>query len=149
MTTAVYLCVGGLLVWALVRRPQLIVITLAIAFGLAVAAADVVRGGELRSVLMGIDAFVVITMWFLWGRYRSERAALVASFGLVKITFGIASAVSDVAGIVWASGNNALFVVQVLIAGGFADGVMAWVGRSYHRFHSRQRGLLGYLEKVL
>jgi len=149
MTVAVYLGVGGLLVWALVRRPQLIVITMAIAFGLAVAAADFVHGGEFRSVLMGIDAFVVITMWLLWGRYRSERAALVASFGLVKIMFGIAAAVSDVAGLVWASGNNALFVVQVLIAGGFADGIMAWVGRGYHRFHNRQRGVLGYLEKIL
>jgi hypothetical protein len=148
MTAAVYTLVGLLLVWALVRRPQLIVITLAVAFGLAVWAADIMRGGDLRSVLMGIDAFVVISMWLLWGRYRSERAALVATFGLLKIWFGIAAAATDLTALVWASGNNALFVVQVLIAGGFADGIMAWVGRRYHRVRAGGGGLLGHLEKT-
>ncbi len=148
MTTAVYITVAALLVLALLRRPQLIVITLAVAYGLAVWAADIVHGGELRSVLMGIDAFVVITMWFLWGRYRSERAALVASFGFLKILFGITAAVVGMANLAWAAGNNALFIVQVLIAGGFTDGVIAWVGRGLHRVRSGGGRLSGYLEKI-
>lgn len=148
MTAAVYTTVALFLMWALLRRPQMIVITLAVAYGLAVWAAEIVHGGALRSVLMGIDAFVVITMWVLWGRYSSERAALVASFGFLKILFGIASALVDMTNLAWASGNNALFIVQVLIAGGFADGVIAWLGRSYCRLHSRGSRSSGYLEKI-
>lgn len=148
MTAAVYLAVGLLLVAALLNRPQLIVITLAVAYGLAVWAADIVHGGELRSVLMGIDAFVVIAMWFLWGRYHSDRAALIASFGFLKILFGIAAALVGASNLVWASGNNALFIVQVLIAGGFADGVMAWLGRCIHRSGFGGGSLSGHLEKI-
>lgn len=148
MTAAVYMTVGLLLVAALVRRPQWIVITLAVAFGMAVWAADIMRGGDLRSVLMGIDAFVVIAMWLLWERYRSERAALVASFGFLKILFGIAAAMIGASGLAWASGNNALFIVQVLIAGGFADGVMAWLGRCIHRLNSGGGSMSGHLEKI-
>jgi len=148
MTLAVYIGVGLLLAWALIRRPQMIVIVLAVAFGLAVWVADFAHGGGLRSILMGIDGLVVIAMWLLWVRFDSERAVMVASIGLLKIWFGIAAALLDLSSLVWASGNNALFVIQVLIAGGFADGIVAWLGRCHHRLHSGDGGLLGHLEKM-
>lgn len=148
MTSAVYIMIALLLAWALIRRPQWITVSMAIAFASAIAAAEMTSGDNLRSILMGFDALVVIAMWFLWHAYRSERAALVASLGFVKIWLGIASATTNITWLVWASGNNAIFVLQVLIAGGFLDGIIAWVGNSCLRTRSRRRSLLGYLEKI-
>lgn len=148
MTMAVYVAIALLLSCALIKRPQLITVTLALAFGLAIVAAEIARGDNLRSILMGSDALVVIAMWFLWGHYRSHRAALVASIGFVKIWLGIAAATTGLTWPVWAAGNNAMFVLQVLIAGGFLDGIIAWVGNSCLRTRNRGRSLLGYLEKI-
>ena len=148
MTTLVTIGTALLLAWALVRRPQWITVTLACVFGLAVIAADMMHGAQLRSVLMGFDALVAIVMWFLWGRYHSERAALVATLAFIKIWLGIAAAVADLQWVVWASANNAVFILMVLIAGGFLDGIIAWVGRCYLRVHARRASLRGYLEKV-
>lgn len=148
MTSLVYVGIALLLAWALVRRPQLITIGLCLAFGLAVLAADIAEGEHLRSILMGMDALVVIGMWFLWSMYRSERAALVATLGFLKIWLGIAAASFTIDYSLWAGGNNAIFVLQVFIAGGFADGFIAWVGRCHLSFRNRRNGLLGYLEKI-
>lgn len=148
LTLAIYAFVSLLLVWALVRRPQLIVIVLAGAFGLSVFAADIAHGDALRSILMGIDGLITIAMWLLWVRYDSERAALVAAFAFLKICFGIAAATTAMPHLAWASGNNALFIVQVLIAGGFTDGIIAWLGRGYSRLVPRVHRVLGHVEKA-
>jgi len=148
MTQAVYLFVSILIVWALWRRPQVITITMAAAFLFAVEIALFVKGDALRSILMGADAIVVVVMWFLWSKYHSERAAMIATLGFVKIWFGIAAAVVGFTNFAWAAGNNAIFIVMVLISGGFLDGFIAWLGHSHSRLGTRWRGLLGYLEKV-
>lgn len=149
MTALVYLVIAGLLLWALLRRPQMIVVVLAGSFLLAAGAADFVGDrGVLRAGLIGLDGLVVIAMWLLWNKHQSDRAALVASLGLLKVWFGIAAAATDLPWEVWASGYNALFVVQVLIAGGFSDGVIAWLGRCYYRLRSGGGGVPGYLEKT-
>lgn len=148
MTALVYTAIGLLLVWALIRRPQWICITLAILFGLARFAADIAGGADLRSILMGLDALGVIAMWFLWSTYRSDRAALVAMIGFIKIWLGIAAATTGLTWPAWAAANNAMFICQVLVAGGFLDGIIAWVGRCHLRSHNRRRGLLGHLEKT-
>lgn len=148
MTLAVYIGIALLLVWALVRRPQWITICLGLVFGAAILAADIAHGGDLRSILMGFDALVVIAMWALWQRFRSERAALVATLGFFKIWLGIAGATMAMTWPVWAAANNAVFVLQILIAGGFLDGIIAWVGARCVRARNRRGGLLGYLEKI-
>lgn len=148
LTLAVYSGIALLLAWALWRRPQVITVALALSFVLAVLAARSGRGDALRSILMGLDGFTVIVMWSLWKWYRSDRAAQVAVLGMVKICFGIASAVAGVSDLVWASGNNALFVGQVLIAGGFVNGFMAWLGRRLDGARGGRRGLLGHLERL-
>ena len=147
MTLAVYSGIALLLAWALARRPQIITLTLALSFVLAVLATQTDRGEALRSILMGLDGLTVVVMWSLWKCYRSERAAQIAVLGMLKICFGIAAAVAGMGAAVWASGNNALFVSQVLIAGGFVNGFMAWLGRSHDGARSGGGGLLGHLER--
>lgn len=148
MTAVVYTGIGLLLVWALIRRPQWINVTLAFVFGMAILAAELAHGPELRSILMGFDALVVIAMWFLWGAYRSELAALVATLGFLKIWLGLASAAAALSWPAWAGANNAIFICQILVAGGFLDGIIAWVGRCHLRARDRRRGLHGHMEKI-
>lgn len=149
MSELVYLGIAALLLWALWRRPQEIVVVLAVTFLLAVGGGEVVHDrGTLRAGLIGLDGLVVVAMWWLWHRYRSDRAKLIATLGLLKIWLGIAAALTALPWQVWASAYNGLFVVQVLIAGGFSDGVMAWVGRCAHRLRARERRSPGYLEKA-
>ncbi len=147
-TLVLYILTSLLLAWALIRRPQMLTVMLANVFVLAVTAAQSYSGDVLRSIFMGIDGFAVIFAWLFWKRYDSSRAAIVAMLGMVKISFGIASASIGISDIVWASGNNALFISQVLVAGGFANGFMAWLGRSPDRTNARSRGVLGYLERL-
>lgn len=148
MTLAVYIGIAMLLVWALVRRPQWITLAMGMVFVGGILAADIAHGGDLRSILMGFDALVVIAMWALWQRFRSERAALVATLGFFKIWLGIAGATTGMSWPVWAAANNAVFVLQILVAGGFLDGLIAWVGHRCLRARHRRSGLLGYLEKI-
>lgn len=147
MTLAVNLFVGALLVAALVRRPQALVLTLAGAFLLALGAAEVVHGDHIRPVLMALDALIVMSAWFLWGKHHSTRSSLVAWLGLCKILFGIAGGFSP-SYLAWAAGNNAFFVVMILVAGGFTDGIIAWVGRSVPGLRARRAGLFRYLAGV-
>ncbi|MFM7293919.1 MAG: hypothetical protein ACKO1K_03750 [Burkholderiales bacterium] len=148
MTLAVYVFTSLLLAWSLIRRPQMLCVILAGAFVLDMLVAQEARGEALRSILMGVDGLAVIGAWAIWRAYDSSRAALVAVIGMVKVAFGIAAAASDLAWVLWASGNNALFISQVLVSGGFANGFMAWLGRSPDGTGTRNRGVLGYLERL-
>lgn len=148
MTIAVYTFVSLLIAAALWRKPQVITVVLAISFVLSIASSQYVRGDSLRSVLMGLDGFTVIAAWLLWKVYRSDRAALVAVIGTVKICFGVTAATVGLSGLAWAAGNNALFVVQVLVAGGFANGFMAWLGRGHDSARASLRGVLGHMERL-
>lgn len=145
MTTVVYLCVGLLLVAALIRRPQALTVALALSFGLSIIAAQVAEGLHIKPVLMGLDALLVMVAWALWGQHRSTRASIIAWLGLCKILLGIASSFSTPY-LVWAAMNNALFVVMILVAGGFTDGIIAWLGRRFLKPDTRGAGVLRYLE---
>jgi hypothetical protein len=147
MTAAVYTMTGALLVWALIRRPQAIVLALAVEFLLAIAAAHYAPGVHIRPVLLGLDALLVMAVWVLWCIHRSTRAAIVAWLGLSKILFGIAASLS-VPYIAWAAGNNAFFIAMILVAGGFADGIIAWVGRGCLVIGHRSVGLLRYIGAI-
>jgi hypothetical protein len=148
LTLIVTIAVTLLMAWALIKKPEALTISLAIVLVLAVLSAQYVRGDSLRSILMGIDAFGIIAAWAFWRCYNSSRAAQVVAIGMLKVTFGIAAAVSGLDWSFWAAGNNALFVVQVLIAGDFANGFMAWLGRGPDGTGTRSRGVLGYLERL-
>lgn len=148
LTTAVFSSVAMLLVWALLRRPQAICVILAATFIAAVGVSEISHRDHLRPILMGLDGLVVLSMWLLWWRTFSDRAALVATLGFLKIWVGIAAAMSSMSYLAWASANNAIFVVQVLIAGGFADGIIAWLGGCLRGTSHRGLGVLGYMEKL-
>lgn len=146
MTAAVYTAIGILLIVALIRRPQALVLVLAISFGLSVGAAKIAHGDHIRPVLMALDALTVIAAWYLWGKHQSTRASLIAWLGLCKILLGVSAGFSPLY-LTWAAANNALFVVMILVAGGFTDGITAWLGRSASRPGAGGTGLLRHLER--
>jgi len=138
--------IGLLLIAALYARPKPMSVALAAEFLLAVGAAQIAHGLHIRPVLMGLDALVVMAAWFVWTQFRSERADIIAWIGLCKIMVGITASLS-MPYLVWASINNALFVVMILVAGGFTDGIIARLGRGISRAGTRRAGLLRYLER--
>lgn len=152
LTLIIYIATSLLLAWALYRRPQMLCVTLAGVFAAAVFAAQQMphesQREALRSIFMGIDGLAVVAAWTIWRGYDSSRAALVAMIGMIKVAFGVAAASAGMTWLVWASGNNALFIFQVLVAGGFLNGFMAWLGRGPDGAGTRNRGLLGYLERL-
>jgi hypothetical protein len=145
LTTLVYLGIGVLLADALWRRTEGLSLTLAFSFLFAVGAAQIAPGDHIKPVLMALDALTAVAAWFLWWRHQSSRAHLVAWLALCKILFCLATV--DWPPIVWASGNNALFVVMILVAGGLTNGIIAWLGRRLAGPRARRSGVLRYLAR--
>ena len=146
MTSLVYYGTAALLMLALYRRPKPMTLVLAVEFLLAIGAANIAPGLHFKPILMGLDALVVMAAWAVWTYYRSDRANVIAWLGLCKIMVGISGSVS-MPYVVWASINNGLFVVMILVAGGFSDGIIAWLGRGISRAGTRRAGLLRYLAR--
>lgn len=145
MTLLVYAVIGSLVLRALLRKPQAIMVVLSVAFIASVALAEALRGPELRAVLTAIDAFVVALMVPLWAQYRSQRARIVGAVGMVQVGWAMFSGGSGTVWAMWAAIENALFVAQVLVAGGDADGIAAWLGDRLSRLRARGAGLLGHV----
>jgi hypothetical protein len=143
-TALIYLGIGTLLVAALARRPQALVLALALSFVASIGAAEITHDDHIRPVLMALDALTVMAAWFLWGRHHSTRASLVAWLGFCKIMFAIAASFSTPY-LAWASVNNALFVVMILVAGGFTDGIIARLGRGVAGLRASRARLLRHL----
>ncbi len=146
MTSAVYLGIAGLLLWAIYRRPKPMPLVLGVAFLAAIGAAEIAPGQHIKPILMGLDALIVMAAWFVWTHYHSDRANIIAWLGLCKIMIGISASIS-MSYVMWASINNASFMVMVLVAGGFTDGFIAWLGRGIARTGTRRSSLLRYLER--
>lgn len=144
MTLAIDLFVGALLVAALYRRQQALPLVLAMSFALAIMGREVAHGDHIRPMLMALDGLTVVAAWFLWGRHKSTRASLVAWLGLCKILFGIAGGFAP-SYLIWAAGNNAFFVVMVLVAGGFTDAIIARLGRGVAGLRAGRARLLRHL----
>jgi hypothetical protein len=124
MTLAVFTGIALLVVWAMVRKPEAIMAVLALAFVASVAAAQVRHGDELRPLLIGLDGMVSGAMAWLWTRHHSQRARIVGSISAANCVIGFwYMAVPYTVWQTYAAMLNAAFVVQVLVAGGFADGI--------------------------
>ena len=125
MTALVFAGCGALTLWGLVRRPQAIMVTLALAFLASVAAADLFTHEALRPVLIAIDGMVVAAMAALWVQHHSQRARLVGAISFLNCSLGVACmGIPETVWNTYAGWLNGAFVAQVLIAGGFAHGLV-------------------------
>lgn len=143
LTAIVFIAFAILVLRSIVRRPQAITVTLALAFAFAIWLSFNLVGPSLRPLLTGIDALVVAIMAGLWTKYHSNRARIVGALGMVKVGMALFSGGTGLSWPVWAATNNALFVMQVLVAGGDADGIGSWLADRWRRLRAGSRGVLG------
>jgi len=130
-----------LLAFALWRRPQRIMLVLAVAFALAVMAAAFIGREHRLPVIITLDTFVVVSMGMLVRRYHSDRARVVLWIGMLKIVFSVTAASLGLVQYARAASLNSAFVLQVLVAGGLADGIMAWLGNRAGMLGARLAGM--------
>ena len=145
MSELVNLIAAGLLFAALYRRPQAITVTLAGAFLLALAAAAHWPSHSVHPWLVMLDAAVVAIMAYLWREYRSDRAQIVAALGAGKVMIALAVFF----GLAWnayAAAANGAFFVQILVAGGMADGFNHWLGLRLRNVFCRAARMVHRLE---
>lgn len=128
----------GLLSWALWRRPEYITIAIALAFMAGLGVAEFWPKETRLPIIVMLDALLVAAMRWLAFRYDSDRARIVATIGACKIGFVLIAALVDLHAHSRAAVINTAFMVQVIVAGGLGNGVLAWVG---HRWHGLSAGL--------
>lgn len=142
-TLAVFLLQGVLLMWGLRRRPERIMLALALAWIAALGVAEYWPPETRLPVIVALDAALIAAMGWIHRTYESERALVVMWIGTVKIVWAMAAVV-----LAWpqhfrAAGINGAFIVQVLVGGGFVDGFMAWLGYRARRVRDRLPRMLG------
>jgi hypothetical protein len=135
----VFLLQGALLAWALWRRPQRIMLALAAVWCFGVAVAAYWPPETRLPIIIALDALLVAAMGWLYRTFHSDRALVILWLSALKIVWAIAAVL-----LAWpqhfrAAGINGAFIGQVLIGGGLADGVMAWLGHSARGVCARLR----------
>lgn len=138
LTLTIYAATTVLLAWGAYRKPETIMAVLALAFVAGIICAAIKHGDDLRPLLMGIDALIVAVMAGLWVKHHSQRARFVGFIGFAQVSFALIYASGPHTNWqAWAAVENTAFIVQVLIAGGFADGIAAWLDNWGCRLRSR------------
>jgi hypothetical protein len=100
----------------------------------SVAAAQIRHGNDLRAILIAIDGLTASAMLWLWTLHHSQRARLVGSISFFNCVLGVwYMAVPHMVWQTYAAAINAAFVVQVIVAGGFADGISDWLAHRWQR----------------
>lgn len=145
LTLFIYAVIGLLVLRALLRKPQAIMVVLAVAFIAAALAGQHIPRDDLRPVLTAIDSLVIAAMVPLWIKYHSNRARTVSMIGMCQVGWAILAGGLGSQWNFYAGVENATFAFQVLVAGGDADGIAAWLADRWTRFRARRAGLMGHL----
>jgi hypothetical protein len=141
LTAAVYVAMAALVAWAFWRRPQMITAVLIAAFALSVLAAQFWHKAELLPILIAIDSFIATAMASIWTNYHAQRARIVGGISFLNCGFSFSYMGNPYMGWnAYAAALNAAFVFQVLVAGGFADGVADRLADRYRRVFPRRAG---------
>ena len=143
LTAVIFAGLAGLMAVALWRRPQAITLILAAAFVAGVAAASLLPTTARPLSVIVLDLVVVIAMGRLVRVHRSARALIVLWIGTFKIAFEIVAALTGLHQPLRAATINGAFVVQVLIAGGMANGLLAWLGNRLDGLRARLHRMPG------
>lgn len=126
-----------LLAYAWGRRPGILVETLALALASSLVIVAVIDKPDQLPITLAIDASVVAFMARIAQGAPpsiSGPARIIMAVGTFKIAFAIAGSALDLNHNARAAARNSAFIVQIIVAGGMADGLIAWLGH-------RTRGL--------
>lgn len=114
-------------VWALYRRPDWVAGFLLVSLIVSTAMGWTQPAARLPGMLGGMDAIVSIAMLLVWTHYRSQRARIVGTVSLLKCGWAFLMSANSLEWTFYAIALNAAFVFQVIVAGGMADGLVAWL----------------------
>lgn len=114
-------------VYALYRRPDWVAGGLLALFCFSTLLIWTQPAARLPGMLGGMDALVSIAMLLVWTHYRSQRARIVGAISLLKCAWAFLMSANSLDWLFYAIGLNAAFVFQVIVAGGMADGLVAWI----------------------
>jgi len=120
-------------------------LTLIAAFVAAIVVIQVVPRQEMLPYLLLVDAAVVGIAARISNTpfvALSEQARIVAAIGVLKIAFTISAVSFGMVNNARAAIINGAFVVQVLVAGGMTDGIIAWLGHRVRGVSNRVGSLL-------
>lgn len=138
-----------LLAYALGHKPGPLTISLAVALVISLASLKIVPKGDQLAVLLAIDAGVVAFMAHL-ARISppsiSEPAKIIMAIGTLKIVFAVSGVLLELGHNTRAGARNGAFVIQILVAGGILDGLIAWLGNRARGFGDRARRVLHRME---
>jgi hypothetical protein len=138
-----------LLAYALGHKPGPLTFVLALALAASLVSLKVVAKPEQLAVLLAVDAAVVAVMAHIARTGPpsiAEPARIIMAIGTLKIAFAIAAVTLDVGHNTRAAVRNGAFVVQILVAGGLTDGIIAWLGNRGRIVADRARRVLHRME---
>jgi hypothetical protein len=128
--------------WALKRRPDWVAGILLITMLVSVIVGRAVHGPDVVGVLALLDAMICMLMLGLWTHYHWRHAQMVGIISFLKVLGAVTMSASlgQFAWLVFAVSQNALAFLQIFVAGGFFDGVVAFLNRIDPR-HVSKRGV--------
>ena len=144
LTLGVFVLLG--VAWG--RRPGPLVLCLAIALGVSLALLAVVEKPDQLAALLAVDAGVVAFMARLsrMSPDHADAAHIIMAVGTLKIIFALVGVLLELNHNMRAGARNGAFVIQIIVAGGLADGLIAWLGHRGRIIGDRARRVLHRLE---
>lgn len=127
-------------------RLEIIFLVLGASMGVAIGLGAVLPRSQLVPMLSILDAAVVLAMMALWAHYHSGRARWIGAIGLVKCGWALWQ--QGVPAPYWngyAAVINGGFILQLIVAGGWADGLAARADRLLRLLRARLAGQLGHV----
>lgn len=138
-----------LLAYAWGRRPGPLTLSLALALLVSLLIVALLDKPDQLAMTLAVDAAVVAFMAHL-ARISppviAEPARIIMAVGTLKIVFAISGVLLALDHNSRAAARNGAFIVQVIVAGGMADGVIAWLGHRGRIIGDRARRVLHRME---
>lgn len=128
---AIFIAAFGFNVWALKRRPDWVAGILLATLLVSVVIGQKVKAPDVVGALALLDAVISISMLLIWTHWRSRRAQLVGILSFLKC-FGaviMSAGYSKLAWDAFAISQNAIAFLQIMVAGGFMDGIVSFFDR--------------------
>lgn len=146
MTQFIFTVQGLLLVAALWFRPSWLSLALAAAWigavGITTAWPDLAH----PRVTIPLDLAIMAVGAAIWRANGCELAKITATIGAIKVIFTVFAVVVSLHPHSRAAAINAALMLQCIVAGGLADGFIAWVGRCVWSIRRRLSGTLVHVE---
>lgn len=138
-----------LLGFACGRRPGHLTSSLAVALAVSLVFVSALPKPDQLAAVLAVDAGVVAFMAHL-ARHSppsiAEPARIIMAIGTFKIAFAVSGVLLDMDHNARAAARNGAFVIQILVAGGMLDGLIARLGHRGRIIRARAHRMFNHVE---